>query len=264
MSWCILINTTPKYMKYAEVQVACIRRYASQLDMIPIFLATELTESDPCVKRILSNRNTTHVHLQPTESGFLESRIAAVSYLGEFDYVLPLQEDFWLDRSPDLIALKNALYILETDMRVKSIRLMPSPGPNIADRKYMDIWKILSEADTYRFTFQATLWRCSAYLEFLRPLLIQAKKDFGITGQPISEWATFCIRMNVAENFRGQKLFLDTCMGPNKIHLSITREHHSPNAVFLAPWPYRPTAVVQGSLESWAKEFAEREGFILD
>ena len=267
MSWCILVNTTPKYMKYAEVQITCMRRYAKELDSVPIFLATELTPLDSYVSRILGQKNTHHIHLQPNETGFLESRIAAVSYIfNEFDYILPLQEDFWLDRSPDYILLKNALYILETDSRVRSIRLMPSPGPSVYAEQYGDSckWKILNEADEYRFTFQATLWRGSIYLEFLNILLHQAKRDFAITGNPESEWSRFCIRVNVAENFRGQKLFFDTCMGPDRLHLSIIRAHEKPNAVFLAPWPYRPTAVVQGYLEPWAKEFAEREGFSID
>ena len=266
MSWCILVNTTPNYMKYAEVQITCIRRYASALDNVPIFLATELTATDSCVARILDKKNTHHIHLQPNESGFLESRIAAVNYiLNEFDFILPLQEDFWLDRAPDLRLLMNALYIMETDTQVKSIRLMPSPGPSADNEFYRDgdNWKVLSEKDTYRFTFQATLWRGSLYLEFFNVLLDQAKRDFMVTGQPPSEWAKFCIRVNVAENYRGQKLFFDTCMGPGRVHLSVIRAHALPNAVFLAPWPYRPTAIVQGSLEPWAKEFAEREGFTL-
>jgi hypothetical protein len=267
MSWCILVNTTPKYMKYAEVQISCIRRYAGALDNVPIFLATELTGANSYVARILAQKNTHHIHLQPNESGFLESRIAAVNYiLNEFDFILPLQEDFWLDRAPDLRLLMNALYIMETDTQVKSIRLMPSPGPSSEDKSYSNsnTWIILSEKDTYRFTFQATLWRGSLYLEFFNILLDQAKRDFMVTGQPPSEWATFCIRMNVAENYRGQKLFFDTCMGPGRVHLSVLRADARPNAVYLAPWPYRPTAVVQGYLEPWAKEFAEREGFLLD
>jgi hypothetical protein len=33
------------------------------------------------------------------------------------------------------------------------------------------------------------------------------------------------------------------------------------NAVFLSPWPYRPTAVEKGVLQPWAKEMIKREGF---
>ena len=33
------------------------------------------------------------------------------------------------------------------------------------------------------------------------------------------------------------------------------------NAVFLSPWPYRPTAVEKGVIQPWAKEMIKREGF---
>jgi hypothetical protein len=45
------------------------------------------------------------------------------------------------------------------------------------------------------------------------------------------------------------------------IHLAWPREGAHPNAVYLCPWPYRPTAVVRGLFESWANELAKREGF---
>ena len=259
MSWCMLINTTPKYMHLVEVQVTCIRRYAPKLASVPIFLATEMTEADPRVKRVLGMENLYHINLQQSESGFLESRISALHYINDFDYVLPLQEDFWLDRTPDM---DEALSIIRSDLRVQSIRLMPSPGPHINNETYKGLWKILSNFDTYKFTFQATLWRSAAYVEFLKAILESAKAEFP-SGQSEADWSKYCIRVNVAENLKGQEIFSRVSMGPGKLHLSIERFHVAPNAVFMCPWPYRPTAVVQGSLEPWAKEFAAREGFVL-
>ena len=64
MLWCMLVNTTPKYMSLAEVQITCIRRYATALDDIPIFLATELTPADPVVDRILNIHNVHYIKLQ--------------------------------------------------------------------------------------------------------------------------------------------------------------------------------------------------------
>jgi hypothetical protein len=78
-----------------------------------------------------------------------------------------------------------------------------------------------------------------------------------------ADWSKYCIRANVAENLKGQQIFSRVCMGPDRLHLSAPRSHKEPNAVYMCPWPYRPTAVVQGSLEPWAKEFAAREGFII-
>ena len=90
-----------------------------------------------------------------------------------------------------------------------------------------------------------------------------ASKGFQESGLPRTDWAKYCIRANVAENLKGQEVFSEF-MGPSQLHLSIEREHMNKNAVYLAPWPYRPTAVVLGSLEPWAKEFANREGFRLE
>jgi hypothetical protein len=249
-------------MSLAEVQLTCIRRYAPELDSVPIFLATELTTYNDYVERILKIKNVHHIVLQKEESEFIESRLAAVNYLPpEYTYVLPLQEDFWLDRCPNLVRLNEAIKILDTDPKVRSLRLMPSPGPDDSDPKYGRDWRILTVRDKYRFTFQATLWRCADYSRFLEAILKSASKDFAdINGQK-GQWSKFCIRANVAENSKGQDIFKSVCMAPNSIHLSIERAHKSPNAVFLAAWPYRPTAVVQGTLEPWAREFLEREGF---
>jgi len=249
-------------MKLAEVQIACIRRYAAKLHDIPIFLATELTPADSIVDRILNIHNVHYIKLQQDESGFIESRIAAVKYLpSDYELVLPLQEDFWLDRAPDYEALEQAVKIFRSDFRVKSIRLMPSPGPQPSDLIYKDSWRILSEKDQYRFTFQATMWNASMYIKFLEKVLLSASKDFKDSGLVESEWARYCIRTNVAENSKGQDIFYRICMDSGNLHLSIKRDHVYPNAVFLAPWPYRPTAVVQGKLEPWAEEFMKREGF---
>lgn len=251
-------------MQYAEVQIACIRRYAHKLHSVPIFIATELRPTEgSCLESILSYRNTHHMVLESEESGFLESRLAGIGYLpDQYDFVLPLQEDFWLDRAPDYLRLDEAVNILKDDSKVKSLRLMPSPGPHQDDIVYKGPWRVLGKYDAYKFTFQATLWRVEMYKKFLERILMTASKDFHESGLPSTDWAKYCIRVNVAENLKGQEIFSEF-INANSLHLSIERESKNKNAVYLAPWPYRPTAVVQGSLEPWAKEFAKREGFRL-
>ena len=264
MTWCILINTTTKYMPLVDVQVACIRRYATALDSISIFLATEKPVSNFYVNRILSYKNVHYISLQKDESEFIESRLAATSYIpDEYDYILPLQDDFWLDRAPDYRLLEDAIHILKTDLKVQSIRIMPSPAPGSFAETYRGPWKILEQTDGYKFTFQATFWRRKPYMDFLEVILKRASKDFEDSGLPRSDWSKFCVRVNVAENMKGQATFSEVCMGQDKIHLCIERPGRQPNAVFLSPWPYRPTAVVHGKLEPWALEFAYREGFSL-
>ena len=195
----------------------------------------------------------------------MESRIAGIGYLPEeYEYVLPLQEDFWLDRAPLTEKLEEAIKILDSDTNVQSIRLMPSPGPLESDEVYNTDWKILSRDNTYIFTFQATLWRIDAYRRFLELILKDAQIDFYKTNLLQTQWSKYCIGVNVAENLKGQDTFSRFCMGKGRVHLSVERQGKHANAVFLAPWPYRPTAVVQGRLEPWAREFAKREGFNLD
>jgi hypothetical protein len=252
-------------MRFAHLQIACIRRYADGLVKVPIYLATELTAENEYVKRILDLPNVFLVHLQDSETDFLESRIAAFEYLTEYKYILPLQDDFWLDRAPNYTLLDEALSIMNADQTVQSIRLMPSPGPHSADldykaETYSGRWKLLSDSDTYRFTFQATLWRTKPYSIFLQTLVQLEKPVFTMYKQVVS-WSKYCISVNIAENTQGQALFKRLCMNPESNHLSIERQGAHANAVFKAPWPYRPTAVVHGVLQPWAKEFMEREGF---
>ena len=71
------------------------------------------------------------------------------------------------------------------------------------------------------------------------------------------------IRANYAENRQGQKYFKEWHMSSGEKHLAWMRIHKHPNAVYMSPWPYRPTAVVGGKLEEWAIELALREGFPL-
>jgi len=271
MSWCILVNTTSKYMQFAYIQIACIRRYSdllvkdrktNLLEQVPIYLATELTAENEYVKRALDLPNVFLLHLQDSETDFLESRIAAFQYLDEYAYILPLQDDFWLDRAPNYTLLDEAIKIMESDLAVQSIRLMPCPGPHASDPNYRaelysGPWKVLGDNDALMFTFQATLWRTKPYVIFLQTLIELNKPQFTAYKQVIS-WSKYCISVNIAENRDGQAVFRRLSQG---LHLSIERHGAHANAVYKAPWPYRPTAVVHGLLEPWAKEFMEREGF---
>ena len=261
--WCILINTTPKYLPLVEVQLTCLRRYSPELISVPIFIATEVLPSDPHLQRVLQLPSVHYLSLKKEDADFLESRIAAVEYLSFFKFILPLQEDFWLDRSPDYLQLFDALDILRTDSKVQSIRLMPCPGPHSTNQQYRSIpyWKVLGSMDMYRFTFQATLWRPDTYISYLKDICKIGKVEYEELNDSVLSWSAFCVRKNIAENSNGQELFLSKYMTHDRLHLSIDRTLSHPNAVYLAPWPYRPTAVVKGILEPWAKEFAIREGF---
>lgn len=254
---CILINSTPKYFYLLPLQLTLLRRYAPSLKW-PVYFATEAT-NHPIAKQIQDEFDVKILTLAVEKAGFLESRHSALSLLNpEIQYVLPLQEDFLLDRTPDIDALLDALFILDTDRHTSSIRLMPCPGPHVTDLPYAKEkpWKVLSSKDTYIFTYQATMWRRMDLTIYFNALLHSIEKDFGT--RPEHEKKHLALTSNLGEGLYGQKV-LKQCL-PDTYHLTWPRVHENPNAVYLSPWPYRPTAVTRGRLEPFAEELFRREG----
>ena len=254
---CILLNSTPKYFYMLPLQLTMLRRYAPMLKW-PVYFATEVPNS-PVTKQLEEEFQVQILPLPQEEAGFLESRHTALSLLpSEILYILPLQEDFLLDRTPDIPALLDSLFILDTDRNVSSLRLMPCPGPPKEDIQYIKEkpWRILGPKNTYIFTYQATLWRRLDLNIYWTALLTSIEKDF--QKKTKADEKHLALTSNVGENLYGQKV-LKNCL-PDTIHLCWPRAHQSPNAVYLCPWPYRPTAVTRGRLEPFAEELFHREG----
>ena len=256
-----LINTTPKYFYLLDIHIGLIRRYAPNLHW-DIWLATEEPEHPLCKSLVGVNILT----LDAEDSGFLRSREAALRLLSDkYKYVVPVQEDFLLERNVDIGAIEQSLHILNIDETVQSIRWMPCPGPSPMDKDYADSLKELSSKNnTYMFTFQACIWRVDALWQWYSKLCSQFELDYP-GPMTTAERVTAEIRANYAENARGQKYFAQwMCDGDGaKKHLAWKRVHKHANAVYLSPWPYRPTAVVGGKLEAWAIDLAKREGFVM-
>jgi hypothetical protein len=220
--------------------------------------------------------------IEAKDKYFLESRLAAVKALPKsIKYVFPIQEDFLLQARPDEKAIQEAIEIFDTDPAVASIRLMPCPGPGNDCVVYKDSWyRKLNIDNSYGvqkrndegilFTFQATLWRREEYCLFLSAIL-DIPEDIILSNQPMANRPEFQsldkrkkfiqVDINIAENFLGQSKFKEI-LG-KYLHLAYPRAHPKPNAVYLCPWPYRPTAVERGQVGKWVYEFAEREGFPL-
>jgi hypothetical protein len=68
------------------------------------------------------------------------------------------------------------------------------------------------------------------------------------------------IRVNIAENADGQQFFWKFFKARRQVNIGWIRAGPWSNAVYLSPWPYRPTAIIQGRLEPWAAELGQREG----
>jgi hypothetical protein len=253
----IVVNSTPKYFYLLDAFFGLLRRYGEAVKW-PVYFATEVV-NDPTVKVICKKYNVRILELAADEADFLESRLAAVSKLpSEIKYVLPLQEDFLLERpGVDEKALTNAFEILDADDQVQSIRLMPCPGSS-AKEGFWGVWKKLLN-DDLQFSYQATIWRRGLYTDFMRSLVRQGHEQYPeLNG---ADWNKYCVSINPAETFPGPQML--KTLAPSGVHLCWPRKGVWANAVFWCPWPYRPTAVVKGELQPWATELIRREGFIL-
>ena len=235
-----------------ELQVVMIRRYATSIQW-PIYLATEVPEHEVCVK-LAKEFGVEILSLKAEDAGFLESRAAALRMLpSTVKYVLPLQEDFLLDRQPMLSELLEALYYMEIDNKISSVRLMPCPGPVESDVLYAQgkPWAVLGDDDVYLFTYQATFWRKENLLAYFSELI-------KTTSGSEEEKRAAALRMNIAETYVGKDILKKIL--PSSIHLAYKRVGKWSNAVYLCPWPYRPTAIVRGKVEPFAEELFRREG----
>ena len=236
-----------------ELQVVMLRRYATGIHW-PIYLATEVPEHELC-KKLEREFDIQLLLLKASEAGFLESRAAALRMLpSSIKYVLPLQEDFLLDRQPMVNELLEALYFMETDKRISSVRLMPCPGPIESDIDYKEgkSWAVLSDEDAYHFTYQATFWRKEDLLAYFSGLLET------VASASENEKKSAALTYNIAEIYIGKELLKKIL--PSSIHLAYKRVGKWSNAVYQSPWPYRPTAIVRGKVEPFAEELFKREG----
>jgi hypothetical protein len=263
-----VLNSTPKYFYLLPLHLGLLRRYAKNLKW-PLYFGTELPEHE-ALKDFQKEMKI--IKLEEKDKYFLESRLATIKALpSEIQYIFPIQEDFLLEREPNEKALEEAIEILDTDLSIAFIRLMPCPGPRDDDEYYRNskYFKILGEKNTMMYTFQATLWRRKAFEDFYEEILKHCDPNRqSFIPQPIQNLTYqqkkkfIEVDWNISENSFGQGKFREILGSYN--HLAYTREHPSPNAVYMCPWPYRPTAVEKGVLGSWVPELAKREGFPLE
>lgn len=260
----IVLNSTPKYYWLLKASVLLLKRYATTCPW-HIYIGIEEEELGHADIQFLKGLDgVTLVTLKASEAHFLESRVATLAALpDEIHYVLPLQEDFLLERpGPDSKALEDSVRILDENPEVVCLRYMPCPGPPAAAATYKGTdWKPLDMEDM-PFSYQATLWRRAEYSRFLEALIQEIKRiwpEFWVIDETnCRSYNKFCISSNPAEGHLGtqlvQKLF------GSRVFLGWPRRGPWANAVYLCPWPYRPTAVVKGIVQPFAKELLEREG----
>lgn len=247
-----LINTTPKYFYMLNLHITLLKRYAKYMKW-PIYIATEEYHNF-YIQEIRKNfPDVSIIPLTQEQEGFLDSRaVACASLPAHIKYVFPIQEDFLLEARPLWFVFENGLKILDRDHDVHSLRMMPCPGPRGKKVYNGQTWKVLQFGlDDYLFTYQATLWKREAYQAYMDRLCAYLD-SMNLTQKQKNKMA---IDDNIAEVKFGQEILNEL----GGTHLAWPREGEQPNAVYLAPWPYRPTAVVRGKLMEWAVDLASRE-----
>lgn len=250
-----VLNSTPKYYWLCRAHIGLVRKYAKDMQW-PFFMGTELPEH-PILMDCFKKYAVQGISLKIEDSGFWESRIATVEALPpEIDYVFPMQEDFLLEKPVDWKAIEEALELMDSDKKIISARVMPCPGP-VSKEPIRGRWGALCDLDVYKFTFQATLWRRDAYVNYLKAVVLKAKELFPGINPASQEWSQIAIHMNLAEAGDGVRIF--RTMFKDCLHLAWIRYNPKAEGVYDSPWPYRPTAIIRSVLQSWAKDLLLRE-----
>ena len=265
-----LLNSTPKYYYILELHIVLLKRYGNKMK---VFFATEEPTHSMCIL-LKEKYGVTLLTLEKENSSFLSSRKRALELLpSKYKYVLPMQEDFLLERPIDEKLIEEAGTILRGQMgtytpedwprnptihNVPCVRLMPCPGAETTVDPLKHNYDSVMN-DTYKFCFQATLWKTSECLKWYIAIVEEVEKHKFLSEE---ERNIFEVRNNIAENAIGQALFAKVFKGD--MAMGFVRKYKASNAVYMSPWPYRPTAIVKGVLQPFAKELAEREGVRID
>jgi hypothetical protein len=255
----ILVNSTPKYYYILNFFFGMLRRYAPDLKW-DVVLATE-EPTHPFCKLVEEKYSVKLLEIPVEYSGFLNSRYKALELLvDKYNYCLPLQEDFILEGYLNKDIFETLFEYLSNDASIVSARLMPCPGP-VSQKEIYPYWASITNSDTYRFIFQATLWKTKACLEWYSRICQTLNLHAPLETTSASRRHAIELVENIAENYIGQTEFSDWSAENGYKHIAWIRRGSWANAVYLSPFPYRPTAIVRGLLEPWANELAKREGF---
>ena len=249
-SVCVLINSCKKYNYLALAACKLIKRYAPDLKW-PVYFATGgLTDEQ---KEDVLGLGFTYMEQSDNENAdFIESRLYALRLLQkDYAFVLLLQDDFFLDRQPDYVALDKTVAMMTENPAVVCTRLMPCPGPTGSE--WLSWREIVVDPYCY-FSFQAGIWSTGWLITFFEGVV---RKSQGLFGKyPQYSRNQFWLLVNPCETEVGT----DVAVELGGRFVGWPRVGRWSNAVYLSPWPYRPTAVEKGVLQPWASEMLKREG----
>ena len=250
-SVCILINSCPKYNSLALACCKLIKRYAPDLKWPIYFASAGLTEEE---KGEVSGLGFIYMEQTASENAdFIESRLHALRLLQkDYRFVLLLQDDFFLDRQPDYAALEKTVAMMTENPAVVCTRLMPCPGPTGPEWL---LWRDITVDPYCYFSFQAGIWSTEWLIKFFEGVV---RKSQGLFARyPQYSRNQFWLLVNPCETEVGT----DVAVELGGRFVGWPRLGRWSNAVYLSPWPYRPTAVEKGVLQPWASEMLKREGY---
>ena len=251
-SVCVLINSCQKYNPLAVAACRLIGRYAPDLKW-PVYFATAgLTDEQ---KGEVLECGFTYMEQSASENrDFIESRLHALRVLKEkYAFVLLLQDDFFLDRKPDYEGMDKTVAMMSANPEIVCTRLMPCPGPT--GSLWQASWREIEVGPYCYFSFQAAIWSTEWLVRFFEGVTTKSEGLF-------AKWPQYSrnqvwILVNPCETEIGT----DVAVELGGRFVGWPRVGKWSNAVYLSPWPYRPTAVEKGNLQAWASEMLKREGF---
>jgi len=252
----LLINTCPKYKQFAINQCILIRRYAKDLKW-PVYLASsELTQEEIKQLKLL---HILIIAQTPEENlDFVESRIHALKILEKkHEFVLLLQDDFMLDRDIDYASLSETILMMIYNRNIPCVRLMPCPRPT--GPVFKEKWQLIDPEEECYFSFQAAIWSTSWVRRFFEAVIIKSEPLY----KQYTEYTNytrnqFWLYKNPCEREIGCEVAKELLAGGHFV--GYPRAGNWSNAVYLSPWPYRPTAIEKGVVQEFAKELLQREG----
>jgi len=225
----IVISTTKKYEFIWETFFTLLYKHWPKCEY-PIFL---ISDGNP---KKLKDKFDINVFETVDDLGFFQGyRFVLNKIKDQFRNAILLQDDFLIEKEVDVKFISKCVNIMNNDEKIGFIRLMPCPGPKGNRIQYDDIslGEIRRDGELPMFSFscQAALYNVEFYLKLMNTI-----KNFNMPASQLERELS-----NEIKKFDNQLL-------------GFIRKSSHPDAVYNSPIPYRPTAIVGGKLEEWAKK----------
>ena len=220
----IFISSTPKYSFIWDTFFTLLRNNWENCPYPIYFISTGDTE-------YLTEKYNINIEKIEKDLGFLESyRYLCQKYKEKYSHFILLQEDYLIEKKVNQKTLDEYEKILFEKENIGFIRTMPCPGPKGEKRRFGDIeLRKINKNEDYSFCFQSSFWNLEYFFDFTK---IPKNSPSG------------------SENFLAKKM--RRCR--KKENWGFIRPFKESHAVYESPIPYRPTAIVKGKLQGWAKK----------